>query len=65
MLIKIINIVNVLLATIKISRRSGAEVNGMFILTGSHQTDLRGAVAQSLAGRTAILHLLPMQHARI
>ena len=34
--------------------------NGMFILTGSHQIGLRGAIAQSLAGRTAILHLLPM-----
>ena len=33
---------------------------GMFILTGSHQVSLRGAIAQSLAGRTAILHLLPM-----
>lgn len=33
---------------------------GMFILTGSHQVGLRGAITQSLAGRTAILHLLPM-----
>ena len=33
---------------------------GMFILTGSYQVSLRGAIAQSLAGRTAILHLLPM-----
>lgn len=37
-----------------------AQVNGLFILTGSHQISLRSAIAQSLAGRTAILHLLPM-----
>ena len=33
---------------------------GMFILTGSHQPDLQHAVTQSLAGRTAILTLLPL-----
>jgi predicted AAA+ superfamily ATPase len=33
--------------------------NGMFILTGSHQFNLRNAVNQSLAGRTAILRLMP------
>lgn len=33
---------------------------GMYILTGSHQSELHEAVAQSLAGRTAILHLLPL-----
>jgi uncharacterized protein len=32
---------------------------GMFILTGSHQLDLHQAITQSLAGRTALLHLLP------
>lgn len=37
-----------------------ADIKGMYILTGSHQIGLRGAIAQSLAGRTAILHLLPM-----
>lgn len=36
------------------------DIKGMYILTGSHQVGLRGAIAQSLAGRTAILHLLPM-----
>jgi uncharacterized protein len=35
------------------------QLNGRFILTGSHQLKLREAVSQSLAGRTAILHLLP------
>ena len=34
--------------------------NGQFVLTGSHQLELREAVAQSLAGRTSILHLLPL-----
>lgn len=33
---------------------------GEFILTGSHQITLNTAIAQSLAGRTAILHLLPL-----
>jgi uncharacterized protein len=34
--------------------------NGKFILTGSHQLKLHEAVSQSLAGRTAILNLLPL-----
>jgi uncharacterized protein len=33
---------------------------GEFILTGSHQLQLNEAISQSLAGRVAILHLLPM-----
>ncbi len=33
---------------------------GRFVLTGSHQLQLREAISQSLAGRTAILNLLPM-----
>lgn len=33
---------------------------GMFILTGSHQLELHEAISQSLAGRTALLNLLPM-----
>lgn len=37
-----------------------ADKPGMYILTGSHQVGLHNAVAQSLAGRTAILHLLPL-----
>ena len=31
----------------------------MFILIGSHQPDLHQSVSQSLAGRTAVLSLLP------
>ena len=36
------------------------ERKGMFILTGSHQLELQQAISQSLAGRTALLTLLPM-----
>ncbi|MBM3198645.1 MAG: ATP-binding protein, partial [Chlamydiae bacterium] len=36
------------------------EQKGMFILTGSHQLELQQAISQSLAGRTALLTLLPM-----
>ena len=32
---------------------------GMFILSGSHQPDVHQAVSQTLAGRTALLTLLP------
>ncbi|HIJ22948.1 MAG: ATP-binding protein [Gammaproteobacteria bacterium] len=34
--------------------------NGRFVLTGSHQLELRAAISQSLAGRTGVLHLLPL-----
>lgn len=33
---------------------------GQFILTGSHSFDLMHGISQSLAGRTALLHLLPL-----
>jgi predicted AAA+ superfamily ATPase len=33
---------------------------GMYILTGSHQLEIHEAITQSLAGRTALLTLLPM-----
>lgn len=35
-------------------------LKGMFILTGSHQLELQEAISQSLAGRSALLTLLPM-----
>lgn len=35
-------------------------INGQFVLTGSHQLELKQAVTQSLAGRTRILNLLPL-----
>lgn len=34
--------------------------NGFYILTGSHQFDLHAHITQSLAGRTALLNLLPL-----
>ena len=34
--------------------------NGLFLLTGSHQLALHEAISQSLAGRIAILKLLPL-----
>lgn len=37
-----------------------SDQKGMFILTGSHQLELHQVVSQSLAGRTALLNLLPM-----
>jgi uncharacterized protein len=37
-----------------------ADQKGMFILIGSHQAALHSAVSQSLAGRTALLRLLPL-----
>jgi predicted AAA+ superfamily ATPase len=39
--------------------------NGRFVLTGSHQLSLREAISQSLAGRTAILNLLPLSIAEL
>ena len=36
------------------------KANGRFILTGSHQSALSSALAQSLAGRTAIADLMPL-----
>jgi predicted AAA+ superfamily ATPase len=36
-----------------------AQKPGMFILTGSHQPELHQTVSQTLAGRTAVLTLLP------
>jgi uncharacterized protein len=38
---------------------------GLFILTGSHQLLLKQEISQSLAGRTAILHLLPLTLAEL
>ena len=34
--------------------------NGRYVLTGSQQIKLKEAVSQSLAGRTCILHMLPL-----
>ena len=48
-----------LLSTIQILADSNPQ-RGQYILTGSHQLRLQEAVAQSLAGRTALLRLLPL-----
>lgn len=34
---------------------------GRWVLTGSHQPQLRNALSQSLAGRTALLQLMPLR----
>jgi predicted AAA+ superfamily ATPase len=39
--------------------------NGQFVLTGSHQLQLREAISQSLAGRSGVLHLLPLSIAEM
>lgn len=41
------------------------KLNGQFVLTGSHQLELRAAITQSLAGRTGMLHLLPLSIAEL
>ncbi len=40
-----------------VDRKGG---HGLFLLTGSHQLELHQAISQSLAGRTALLTLLPL-----
>lgn len=42
-----------------------AKENGQFILTGSQQLDLHAAVSQSLAGRTAMVSMLPLSLAEL
>ena len=39
--------------------------NSLFVLTGSHQLSLHEAISQSLAGRTALLTLLPLSIAEL
>ncbi len=41
------------------------ETPGRFILTGSHQFHLMAGVSQTLAGRTAVVHLLPLSLAEL
>lgn len=47
---------------VEVDRRKAA---GRYILTGSHQFDLSRQVSQSLAGRTALLRLLPLSVAEL
>ncbi len=53
-----------LLSYIQVLADATAE-RGQYILTGSHQMDLAAAVSQSLAGRTALLRLLPLSLAEL
>ena len=48
-----------LLSEIQVRVDARPELKGAYILTGSHQLLLMESVTQSLAGRTAILNLLP------
>ncbi|HHQ42184.1 MAG TPA: AAA family ATPase, partial [Chromatiales bacterium] len=49
-----------LLSYIQAAVDEAPDRRGRFILTGSHNFLLREKVSQSLAGRTAVLHLLPL-----
>ena len=49
-----------LLSYIQAAVDEAPDRRGRFILTGSHNFLLRERVSQSLAGRTAVLHLLPL-----
>ena len=49
-----------LLSAIQVMVDEDRGKNGRFILTGSHQPSLERGIAQSLAGRTGILTLLPL-----
>ncbi|MGI6680485.1 MAG: ATP-binding protein [Bdellovibrionota bacterium] len=49
-----------LLSAIQVMVDNDRKKNGRFILTGSHQPSLQRGIAQSLAGRTSILTLLPL-----
>lgn len=40
-------------------------LNGQYILTGSYQLELKQSISQSLAGRTAVIHLLPLSIAEL
>jgi len=42
-----------------------ANIKGQFILIGSHQPQIKASIAQSLAGRTALITLLPLTIAEL
>lgn len=48
-----------LLSWIQVAVDEASDMTGGYILTGSHQLQLREAITQSLAGRTALLELFP------
>ena len=47
---------------VEVDRRGGC---GLYILTGSHQPRLKAGISQSLAGRTALVTLLPFSIAEL
>ncbi|MBT8333563.1 MAG: ATP-binding protein, partial [Deltaproteobacteria bacterium] len=49
-----------LLSWIQVAVDEDPDMTGVYILTGSHQLQLREAITQSLAGRTALLELFPL-----
>ncbi|SRR5579883_90963 len=49
-----------LLSYIQVLVDKTPDQTGLFVLTGSHQLELHQAISQSLAGRTALLTLLPL-----
>jgi len=57
--------VPMLLSYIQVLVDEARDINGRFILTGSQQIGFRAAVSQSLAGRTALLRLLPLSVAEL
>lgn len=54
-----------LMSSLQVAVDARRDVMGQYVLTGSHQSLLREKVSQSLAGRTAILDLLPLSLAEM
>ena len=54
-----------LLSRIQVSVDDNPRLKGRYILTGSHQPALHAAVSQSLAGRVALINLLPFSLAEL
>lgn len=54
-----------LMSALQVAVDARRDVMGQYVLTGSHQSLLREKVAQSLAGRTVILDLLPLSIAEL
>ena len=54
-----------LMSSLQVAVDGRRDKMGQYVLTGSHQSLLREKVSQSLAGRTAILDLLPLSLAEL
>ena len=54
-----------ILSQIQVRIDENRKACGQFILTGSHQSALSSAIAKSLAGRTAIVDMLPLSFAEL